>query len=259
MKRILVLGLGKFGTRVCQSLRERRGVRVFAFDLQEKAIERIAEAVHTAASGDLDDPDALKAFLEQIGEVDTAVVSLGDHVNTSILAALQLREAGVPRIVVKAVDSNHRRVLEAIDTGFPGERRFQVLIPELDAADRVARAVASDFVSGELPLGSGLSIMEVTCPKELSRASLRELELRSRYHLTVIGYRTSAARAAGAAETEAETEVEGQGKVDGESEGEGKGDLVFATPDTQLPEGGLIMVVGKQEDLEAFERKFSGG
>ena len=232
MKRILVLGLGKFGSRLCHALQERRSARVYAFDRQEKSIERIAEVVHTAASGDLDDPEALKAFLAQVGQIDAAVVSLGDHINTSILVALQLREAGVPKIVIKAVDPNHRRVLEAIDSGFPGEPRFQVLIPELDAADRLARAVSSDFVSGELPLGPGLSILEVTCPKELSGKPLRDLDLRNRYHLTVIGHRTAP------------------------QNGEGPGDLVFATPDTQLPAGGLIMVVGSQEHLEAFEREF---
>ncbi|MEO6597337.1 MAG: TrkA family potassium uptake protein [Planctomycetota bacterium] len=232
MKRILILGLGKFGNRVCQALAGRRGVRLFAFDMQERSIERIAASVHTACSGDLDDPEALKAFLAQIGEIDAAILSLGKQVNTSILAALQLRESGVPNILIKAVDLNHKRVLEAIDGGFSGDRRFRVLIPELDAADRLARSVASDFVTGELPLGSGLSIMEVTCPKELSSAPLKSLDLRNRYHITVIGYRVGAAL------------------------NDDQGDLVFATPETVLPEGGLIMVVGKQEDLEALERKF---
>jgi trk system potassium uptake protein TrkA len=233
MKKILVLGLGKFGSRICQALAERRGVRVFAFDQEDKVIERIAAKVHTAGSGDLDDPDALKAFLAQIGDVDAAVISVGDNVNTSILAALQLREAGVPRIVIKATDTNHRRVLEAIDHGFPGERRFQVLIPELDAADRLARTVASDFVAGELPLGSGLGVMEFTCPAELSSAPLKDLDLRRRLHITVIGYRTP----------------EG---ADGES-----GEMTLGTPDTVLPEGCLVTVVGRHEDLQALERKFS--
>lgn len=232
MKRILVLGLGKFGSRVCQAMAGRRGVRVFAFERQEKAIERIAASVHTAGAGDLDDPDALKDFLREIGDVDVAVISLGDRINTSILAALQLREAGVPQIVIKAVDQNHRRVLEAIDDGFPGDRRFQVLIPELDAADRLARTVASDFVASEVQLGPGVGMMEVRCPKALSGVPLRDLDLRGRHHITVIGYRTS------------------------DEDGSGDGDLVFATAETALPEGGWLMVVGRHEDLQALERRF---
>lgn len=232
MKRILVLGLGKFGSRICQVMAGRRGVRVYAFEKQDKAAERIAASVHTVGSGDLDDPEALKSFLSEVGEIDTAVISVGDRVNTSILAALQLREAGVPRIIIKAVDQNHRRVLEAIDDGFPGDRRFQVLIPELDAADRLARSVASDFVAGEVPLGPGVGIMDVRCPKELSGVPLRDLDLRSRFHITVIGYRAP--------------------KSDGSSDG----DLIFASAETALPEGGWIMIVGKHEDLQALERRF---
>ncbi|HEX5053990.1 MAG TPA: TrkA family potassium uptake protein [Planctomycetota bacterium] len=235
MKKILVLGLGKFGNRVCKALAGRRSVRVYAFDVEERTVERLAPTVHTAGAGDLDDPEALKAFLAQVGDIDSAVISLGDNVNTSILAALQLREAGVANIVIKAVDPNHRRVLEAIDAGFPGDRHFQVLLPELDAADRLARTVASDFVTGELPLGSGLAIMEVTCPKELAGVPLKELDLRSRFHLTVIGYRA---------------------RGESSESSDDRGDLKFASPDTALPEGGSIMIVGKQEDLEALERKF---
>lgn len=232
MKRILVLGLGRFGTQVCKALAGRHGTRVFALDRNDKIIERIAPIVHTAGAGDLDDPEALKAYLTQVGAIDAAIISLGDNVNSSILAALQVREAGVPHIVIKAVDPNHKRVLEAIDHGFAGDKRFEVLIPELDAADRLARAISSDFVAGELPLGSGLAIMEVSCPSEFSGRPLRELDLRNRFHVTVIGYRSKVA------------------------EGAEPGELVFATPETSLPEGGLIMIVGKQDSLEALERKF---
>ncbi len=235
MKRILVLGLGKFGTHVCKALSGRHGVRVYALDRQEKVVERIASLVHTAGAGDLDDPEALKSFLGEVGEVDAAIISLGDHVNSSILAALQVREAGVPHIVIKAVDPNHKRVLEAIDQGFAGDQRFEVLIPELDAAERLARTVSSDFVAGEMSLGSGLAMMEVACPAEFSGAPLRELDLRNRFHLTVIGYRN---------------------KVEA---GAPPGELVFATPETSLPEGGLIMIVGRQDDLQALERKFGRG
>ncbi|TAH38281.1 MAG: TrkA family potassium uptake protein [Planctomycetota bacterium] len=232
MKTILVLGLGKFGSRVVDVLSKRKGVRIFAFDREDKVIERLAEKVHTAGSGDLNDAEALKSFLNEIGTVHAAVISVGDAVNTSILAALMLREIGVQRIIIKAVDESHRRVLEAIDHGFPGGRHFDVLIPELDAAERTGRLVASSFVANELTLAEGFGMMEVKCPPEWTRRTLRELELRRRYHITVVGYRVP------------------------DASNQQAGDLQFATPDTKLPEECLITVVGRREDLEALEQKF---
>lgn len=232
MKTVLVLGLGKFGSRVVDVLSQRRGVRVFAFDREPRLVERVADRVHTAGSGDLNDPDALKSFLTEVGKVDAAVISVGDAANTSILAALLLREMGVRRIIVKAVDQSHRRVLEAIDHGFPGGPHFEVLIPELDAAERTGRLIASDFVASEYPLAEGFGMMEVTCPSEWTKKTLKELELRRRHHVTVVGFRSNGAP------------------------NEHPGELQFATPETKLPEGCLLTVVARREDLAELERKY---
>lgn len=232
MKTVLVLGLGKFGSRLVDVLSKRKGVRIFAFDREERLVERIAEKVHTAGTGDLNDPDALKSFLTEVGKIDAAIISVGDAVNTSILAALYLREAGVRRIVIKAVDESHRRVLEAIDHGFQGGPHFEVLIPELDAAERTGRLVASDFVASEFPMAEGFGMMEISCPPEWTKKSLKDLELRRRYHVTVVGYRSPHEGAAAPA------------------------GLQFATPETRLPEGCLITVIARREDLSELERRF---
>lgn len=232
MRNVLVLGLGKFGSRVVEVLSQRKGVRVYAFDREKELVDRLADKVHTAGSGNLNDAEALRNFLDEVGEVHAAIISVGDAVNTSILAALLLRERGVPRILIKAVDESHKRVLEAIDHGFPGGRHFEVIIPELDAAERTARGVASDFVLGELPMAEGLGIMEVACPPEFARRTLRELELRRRFRVTVVGFRLP------------------------NPASDSAGDLQLATPDSQLPEGSLLTVVGRTADLAALERKF---
>ncbi len=234
MKSILVLGLGKFGRRVVDGLSRRRGVRVFAFDLQKDLVDRIIEKVHTAGSGDLEEPEILEEFLEETGVPDAAVVSLGENINGSILVFLALLERKVGEILIKATGPSHRRVLEALMRAHPGPR-VQILIPELDAAEHTARVVASDFVATDIQLGEGFGILEVSCPDALCGKSLREIDFRRRFGLTVVGYREPDARS---------------GKPTA---------LKVPTPDTVLPKGSLVMLVGNEENLRALEREFGGG
>ncbi|MBC8328057.1 MAG: TrkA family potassium uptake protein [Planctomycetes bacterium] len=225
MKKILVLGLGRFGHRLVERLAERDGVRLFALDRNARLVDSVGELVHTAASSNLGDPRALGAFLEQIGGVDVAVVGLGDAAHVTTMTALRLREAGVPQIVIKAEDLEHKLVLEAIDKGFPGAAAFDVVIPELDAAEALALRIASRHIEKELSLGDGIRIAELRCPDRLTEASLAELEVRKRYRLTVLAW-----HAVGAP-------------------------LELAGPETVLPEGCLITVLGAEEDVIALERE----
>ncbi|RMH02106.1 MAG: TrkA family potassium uptake protein [Planctomycetota bacterium] len=141
------------------------------------------------------------------------------------MVALRLREAGVSRIVIKAEDRAHRRVLHAIDNGFPGDPAFEVVIPELDSADALALRLSSRRIQKELDLGDGLRIVELTCPPALVGRSLGELQVRQRYRLTLLGWRRK---------------------------GE---EFRFADADTVLEEDCLITVIGMVEDVEVFEQE----
>lgn len=225
MKKILVLGLGKFGHRVLQKLGERGGVRLYAIDRNARLVDSVGELVHTASASNLNDPRALGAFLEEIGPVDVAVVGLGEAIHTVTLTALRLREAGVPRIVIKAEDVEHKQVLEAIDKGFAGAPAFEVVIPELDAADSLSLRLASNHIERNLALGDGFALAEVRTPARLTGASLATLQVRQRYRLTVVGWR------------------------------EAGGNLRLAGPETELPPGSLVTILGAAIDVEAFERE----
>ncbi len=226
MKKILVLGLGKFGHRLVEVLAQNPEVRLIAFDRNNRLVESVTDLVHTAASGNLNDPGTLDAVLAEAGHLDAAVVSLGDAFNTTTLMALHLRQAGVRRIFIKADDPSHGKVLEAIDKGFPGERCFRVLIPELDAAEEVAHRVVSHYILKDVLLAEGFVLAEMLCPEKLAGTSLAQLDLRKRYQLTVIGWR------------------------------EAGGQLILASPATPIPPGCTLTVVGSQKDLRAFEKEF---
>lgn len=229
IRNILVLGIGKFGTRVVDELSDHRGIRLFVFDKSEAAIERVLEKVHTAAHGDLDDTQALHAFLENTGEISNAVVSLGEAVAPSILATLELMEFGIPEIVVKALNRSHGHALKSIERAGTHSCRIEVIIPEQDAAERLARRLGSKFVSREIPVGPGYALMEVKWPKDFHDRNLIEMDIRRKYGVTVVGYRQPG------------------GKVQ------------VPQPETGLPAGALVTMLGPNDALEALVNEFGEG
>jgi trk system potassium uptake protein len=176
-ERFAVIGLGHFGAFALRTL-YLSGKEIIAIDLDRELVRASAEFATEAVTADVTDVDALRAI--GVGEVDCAIVSLGDRMDTSALAVLHLKELGVPYIAVKAVSEEHGRILKAIGAQ-------EIIHPEKDAATRLAHRLARQDVVDYLPLVPGYSIVEITAPPEFVGKSLRELALRSRLEVQLIG------------------------------------------------------------------------
>jgi trk system potassium uptake protein len=176
-ERFAVIGLGHFGAFALRTLYQ-SGKEIIAIDLDRELVRASAEFAAEAVTADVTDVDALRTI--GVGEVDCAIVSLGDRMDTSALAVLHLKELGVPYIAVKAVSEEHGRILKAIGAQ-------EIIHPEKDAATRLAHRLARQDLVDYLPLVPGYSIVEITAPPEFVGKSLRELALRSRLEVQLIG------------------------------------------------------------------------
>ncbi len=96
-----------------------------------------------------------------------------------ILAALHVKELGVPYIAVKALSEDHGRILTAIGV-------TDVIHPEKDAAIRLANRLSRQDVIDFLPLLPGYSIVEIKAPVEFVGKSLKELSLRNTLKVQLI-------------------------------------------------------------------------
>jgi trk system potassium uptake protein TrkA len=175
--RFAVIGLGHFGAYALRVLYE-SGKDVIAVDSDPEKVRDSAEWAREAVTADATDADALVSL--GIGEVDVAIVSLGERLDVITLAALHLKEIGVPYIAVKSLSAEHGRILKAIGV-------HEVVHPERDAATRLAFRLVRQDVIDYLPLRSGYSIIEIQAPPEFVGKSLRELALRNRLQVQLIG------------------------------------------------------------------------
>jgi trk system potassium uptake protein TrkA len=179
MARFIVVGLGNFGASVAASLHA-MGHEVAAVDLEPDRVEHVAAWLDKVLAGDATDP----ALLDLLGarRADAAIISTGDDVTASVLAAIALRDLGVTDVHVKVVSDLHARILAKV-----GVR--ETVFPERESAQFLAHRVGSRAILRYVELQPGLAVQEMSVPKRWVGRSLRELELPRRYGITVIAVR----------------------------------------------------------------------
>lgn len=177
MKRFISVGLGTFGAHVARTLNE-KGHEVIAIDIDETRVDDLGPQVTSAVVGDARDKDTL----EQIGagEADAGVISTGDDMTASILAAMALQDLGVEVIYVKVISEDHARIMEKL-----GVR--QTVLPERDTAQDLAIQLArGGEVRKYVHLGHEFSIQEMAVPEDWIGQTLRTLDLHRTHRITVI-------------------------------------------------------------------------
>lgn len=147
-KSYAVIGLGQFGMTVALTLAE-ANCDVLAIDDKDDNVQDIAEKVSYAVKADVRDPGILESL-------------------------------GVPFVMAKAMNSLHGRILEKIGAD-------KVIYPEHSMGIRVARNLLSSGFVDMFELSSDFSMAEFKIPREWIGKTLRELKVREKYNINLIG------------------------------------------------------------------------
>jgi len=179
MKRFLVIGLGRFGRRLAQALTE-AGQEVIAADKTEDLVERMRDEVALAVRLDATDEEPLKA--QEVGDVDAAIVSIGEDFEANVLATTTLKAMGVPQVISRASTVTQRRILRRVGAD-------EVILPEEEVADRLARQLVNPNIVEHLSLSEGHSLVQIRAPKAWHDKTLGEIDLRRKYEVNLVAIR----------------------------------------------------------------------
>lgn len=176
MKRFVIVGLGNFGASVAEALFA-KGHEVVAIDPDEKSVDRVAPYVTRAAVGDGRDVQVL----ERIGAkgADAGVISTGDDITASILSTMALHDIHVRDVYVKVISRDHARVMDHLGV-------TESIFPERESAISLGSRMSGVGLLNYVRLGPGFSIQEMAVPECWSGKSLRVLELRRQFGISVI-------------------------------------------------------------------------
>lgn len=176
MKRYAVIGLGNFGFHAAKSLYE-DGNEVVAIDLDKARVHAIDPYSTEAIVLDATDNEALKSL--GFENMDGVIVSTGTKISTSILICLHLQEIGVKKILAKALDEDHGKILKRVGA-------TEIIHPERDMAIRISRSLSRPNILDFIPLAEDYDLVQVGPPKEFIGKTLNELNLRAKYNVHVI-------------------------------------------------------------------------
>ena len=178
----MVIGLGQFGTSLARTLSE-RGVEVLAVDVREERVRLASAFVAEAAAFDATDTEALARTSPE--RRDVCVCAIGDDSKeSSIICTALLRQMGARRVIARANDDLHARILKLVGA-------HQVVNPELEFGERFASTILHERIVGEMPLGSDLLITELRPPEAFVGQGLKTLDLERRFGVTVLALRRS--------------------------------------------------------------------
>ena len=178
-KQYIVFGLGRFGRAIAETLCK-DGEEVLGVDRRMDLVEDMRDVLTHAVQMDAMDRDALKALGVQ--DFDVAFVTMGSDIRASGTIVMSLKELGAKRIIAKAHDEFHGRMLEKLGAD-------QVLFPERDMGRRVAHTLVSGNIIDFLELSSEYSMVEIRPKSEWIGHTLQELSMRSRLGINVVAIR----------------------------------------------------------------------
>lgn len=176
MKRFVIIGLDSFGYNLLTALSERQ-YEIVAIDKDEEKIQDVKDKATLAVVADTRDEKVLSKFIDNAAEA--VIVSLGNDIASSALTVLYLQRFGIKKIIAKAINKNHGKILRLVGA-------TEVIYPEKDAAIALAIKLTTRNLVEHIPMADEYSIVEIAVPENLVGKKLGELKLRSKYGIEVI-------------------------------------------------------------------------
>ncbi len=179
IKTFAVIGLGRFGSSVARTL-ESLGHQVMGIDEDQARVEQVRHDLTHVVQADCTDEDQIRAL--GLHNFDAVVVAVGNDLEASVLLTLQLKECGVRRVVAKASGETHGKLLAKVGAD-------HVIYPEREMGTRVAHHLLSGAALDAIELTPAYRVVEVPAPAGMADKSLRDLQLRARFGLSVVALR----------------------------------------------------------------------
>lgn len=190
----------------------RQGTEVMAIDHRPKVVQSLAGQLPHVVTADSTDSSAL----DQLGVPDfyRAVVAIGSDIEASILTASILSELEIDDIWAKAISRQHGRILNRVGA-------HHVVFPEHDMGERVAHLVGGRMLD-YMEVDENFALVKTRPPRDYVGVPLGESNLRRKYGVTIVAV-----------------------KPPGE-------EFTYATAETVLAYGDVIIVSGRTQQIERF-------
>ena len=175
MKNVLLIGIGNFGSLIAKQLNE-LGHQTMAVDKNEDCINEIMPYVTNAQIGD----STNEAFLRTlgVGNYDVCIVAIGSDFQSSLETTSLLKELGAKTVVARADREVQAKFL--LRNGAD-----EVVNPAKQMAKWTAIRYTANHILDYIMLDDRYAIFEVSVPKDWAGKTVKELDVRKKYGVTI--------------------------------------------------------------------------
>lgn len=221
----LIIGLGNFGSALAIRLTQ-QGHEVIGVDSSMVKVETLKNDISHTICANCTDINSAKEL--PIKSSDAVIICIGEDEGNSIMAAAIMKQLDAKRIIGRAVSTTQETILLAMGI-------HEIVHPEQDSAEKLAKNLTSDGLLDSFSISDRFSISKVSVPKSCDGKTLKELDLRNEYNLTVLSIVSKAEK----------KNIFGFKKTTLDV-------TEIAKADTMLSEGEVMFVFGDIKDVERF-------
>lgn len=178
-KNFAVLGLGRFGMSIVQTLAETEA-NVMACDKNEMKVQRASEYVTHAVQVDITNENSLEKL--GLGNFHVVILAIGEDFEASLIAAMIAKEQGAQYIIVKARTLRQKGILKSIGVD-------EVILPEHEMGERLARRLAGSNIMDILGESDAYTIFEMHPLDEWVGKTVLQAESHYNHHFTILAMR----------------------------------------------------------------------
>ena len=170
-----VIGLGRFGMQLVQEL-ALLGADILAIDYdQERAADAREFTPHALWVPTIDEKSLEEAGVKRC---DVVMVCMTDAIDLSILTTLHVINMGIPRVIAKAGNRMHGKILAKLGA--------EVVFPERDMAVRLATMLENSGVLDVVQLSEQINISKLEVPLSYVGKTVLDVNFRGNYGLNII-------------------------------------------------------------------------
>lgn len=221
----IIIGLGSFGASLASKLTS-TGHEVMGVDKDMNKVEALKESITHTICLDATDSQAITHL--PLNDTDVVIVCIGENEGANIMATAVIKQAGVKRLISRAISPLHETVLNAIGVD-------EIVHPEEETAERWAKKLNLEGILDSFDLGGNYSIVEAKVPTKYIGKTISEVGFRRNYNVVVLT----------TIKVTEETSILGSRKRVNQVQG-------VASPSTVLMEDDILVMYGGKKDLESL-------
>ncbi len=176
MKSVLIIGMGQYGNHLCEKMNE-LGNEIMIVDKDEDKLSDYLSMAVAAQVGDCTKREVVKSL--GVDNFDICFVCIGNDFESSLVVTSLIKQAGAKFIVSEACRGMQVQFL--LNSGAD-----DVVYPIRDSARKVGTKYGTTMVQDFIELAKDFSMYEVHPLKNWVGKSIRQLNIRAKYNVTVI-------------------------------------------------------------------------